>query len=121
MDIFKKAFHKLVKNSKINNYKDNYDYRRFGSRRTNQRIPLNHVIKNIIKKILASIGIYKRKDSVIDNLDNLYKLYNKLEDNESKELLIKILAYRTLGHKKVKLPLNNSEYWNTFDELEKIS
>ena len=121
MNIFKKAFYKLVKNSKINNYKNNYDYRRFGSRKTNQPIPLNHVIKNVIKKILASIGIYKRKDSVIDNLDNLYKLYNKLEDNESKELLIKILAYRTLGHKKVKLPLNNSEYWTTFQQLDKMT
>lgn len=36
-------------------------------------------------------------------------LYNLLEDKESKQLLIKILAYRYMGHRKVKLPRNTPE------------
>lgn len=45
-------------------------------------------------------------------------LYSKLADAESKNLLIKILVYRMLGYRKVKLPLNNPWYWQKMNEIE---
>lgn len=46
-------------------------------------------------------------------------LYEILDDNESKDLLIKILTYRVLGYRKVKLPLNTAWYWEKMNEIEK--
>jgi FkbM family methyltransferase len=43
---------------------------------------------------------------------NLSHTYNLLEDKYSKDLLVQIIAYRILGYKKVKLPINNEDYWN---------
>jgi FkbM family methyltransferase len=38
-------------------------------------------------------------------------LYGVLADEGSRELLIKLIAYRILGHRKVKLSRNTPEYW----------
>jgi len=56
-------------------------------------------------------------------LKGVEHLYNILEDDESRSLLIKILAYRYMGHRKVKLPRNNPERQNnleTMNALDKI-
>ena len=38
-------------------------------------------------------------------------LHGILADQESRDLLIKLFAYRTLGYRKVKLPRNTEQYW----------
>jgi precorrin-6B methylase 2 len=38
-------------------------------------------------------------------------LYTRLGDEESRELLVKLFAYRSLGYRKVKLPRNTDRYW----------
>lgn len=45
-------------------------------------------------------------------------LYEILNDQESKDILMKILAYRMLGYRKVKMPLNNPWYWNKISEVK---
>lgn len=42
-------------------------------------------------------------------------LYGILADERSRELLIKLIAYRILGHRKVKLPRNTKQYWDDID------
>jgi len=44
-------------------------------------------------------------------------LYNLLADEPSKALLVKLIAFRILGHRKVKLPRNNPAYWQGVDDL----
>ena len=39
-------------------------------------------------------------------------LHGILADQESRDLLIKLFAYRTLGYRKVKLPRNTEQYWD---------
>lgn len=39
-------------------------------------------------------------------------LHELLTDQESRDLLIKLFAYRTLGYRKVKLPRNTEQYWD---------
>ncbi len=56
-----------------------------------------------------------------ENYDHLVAFYNKLSSDESKDLLMKLLAYRILGHVKVKLPLNKSEYFNGLKRYEKLA
>ena len=43
-------------------------------------------------------------------LKGINYLYDLLSDEESKRLLVKILAYRYMGHRKVKLPRNNPQW-----------
>jgi FkbM family methyltransferase len=38
-------------------------------------------------------------------------LYNLLQDNYSRSLLISLIAHRSMGYRKVKLPLNTPDYW----------
>lgn len=45
------------------------------------------------------------------NIERYQWLYDRLDDDESRTLLVKLLAYRALGHRYIKLPLNTPEYW----------
>lgn len=47
-------------------------------------------------------------------------LYNILSDEPSRALLVKLVAYRILGHRKVKLPRNNPGYWRDIEETNKL-
>lgn len=47
-------------------------------------------------------------------------LYDLLEDQASKDLLVKIFAYRAIGHRKIKLPRNVPAYWESFKAIEKL-
>jgi FkbM family methyltransferase len=59
-----------------------------------------------------------------DLLDGLGGTYELLADEHSKTTLIEVLAYRLLGWRRVRLSLNNPEYWaqrNAIEELRKGS
>ncbi len=47
-------------------------------------------------------------------------LYDRLEDTTSKELLVKLMAFRAMGHRKVKLPQNSPEHWNNIKIIESL-
>ena len=120
MNTFRKELNELLVQSKQNNYSDNYDYRRFGVYEPKQ-FSAKRMIKRLIKDILSATGFYKRKNSVLDHIEELEFLYDLLEDKKSKELLIKILVFRTLGHKKIKLPINNDEYWSILKNIDQMT
>jgi len=116
-NVFRKKLFVKVIDSIPNNYKDNHDTFRFGPIQEKTNISLK---KYLIKKILNPKYIAKREvianiektsDFLSDYGESFGYLYNLLNDEASKELLIDILAFRLLGEKKVKLPSNNSEYW----------
>ncbi len=44
-------------------------------------------------------------------------LHGILADQDSRDLLIKLFAYRTLGYRKVKLPRNTEQYW---DDIQSV-
>jgi len=44
-------------------------------------------------------------------------LYNALADEPSRVLLVKLIAYRILGYRRVKLPRNNPGYWRDIDAM----
>lgn len=55
------------------------------------------------------------------NLGNAWpsweQLYRKLNDASSRELLVTLLAYRSIGWRYVRLPLNNERFWNKLAEV----
>jgi FkbM family methyltransferase len=46
-------------------------------------------------------------------------LYNILADEPSRSLLVKLIAYRILGYRKVKLPRNTPSYWRDVEGMDK--
>jgi FkbM family methyltransferase len=46
------------------------------------------------------------------HLEALSSLYALLADEYSRSTLVRVLAYRLLGYRRVKLPLNTSQYWS---------
>lgn len=114
---FKTKFIEAYNKNKPNNWADNFDYRRFGPI---QNLTLKQKAKNIVKTILESLHI--RENSmrilILENESKLDWLYGRLQDEESRQLLVDLMAFRALGHRKVKLPLSTPEYWKKLEELE---
>jgi FkbM family methyltransferase len=117
-------FQELMTNL-YNDWDDNHDHYRFGPQ-------LEHSpkgIKGAIVKFVNSNNYYNVKEytdkvlqkinSYNEYLSGFENLYNLLADEASKQLLIKVLAYRILGKRKVKLPLNKPDFWNTVEKIRK--
>lgn len=115
---FKDLIGQEIKKNKINNYDDNWDYSIFGEYKEVKTLAGR--FKPIAE---ALIPVKTYNNLVIDkyigkHLEGLTFLYNNLSDEASKNLLIKILAFRVIGHKKIKLPLSNESYWELQEKVE---
>lgn len=112
---------KLLKklcDSTPNWYEDNYDADRFG--------PIKKWSKRTIREALCKkfnflqlrgprhVGL-----QMIPHLSGIGRTWELLADETSKNLLVDIMAYRLLGHNKVKLPTNTPEYHETLEELNR--
>ena len=87
----------------INYLKDNFIYTRL--------IPKNEVLKNI-DKTWNFFSVYG---------DQISFLYENLENEESKNLLIDVIAYRLLGYTKVKFDSNTEKYWKLCKQTYKYA
>lgn len=112
-------------NSVNNNYEDNYDFNRFGKAPElikKPRSPKQAFISWINRKgFYNNFNNYlfsKKIESINYPLTDFIYLYSNLEDEYSKDLLIKIIAYRVLGYTKVKLPLSTPQFWNNQHLIE---
>lgn len=86
--------------------------------------------KGAVKKLLHKMNLYRIVPSNVNlinsiksiekYLDNFSFIYDALDDDYSKSLLIKLLAYRIMGGRKVRLPLNNPEYWEGVREIRNL-
>jgi FkbM family methyltransferase len=61
----------------------------------------------------VSREICKAIDFISPHTTNLEWLYANLADEESRQTLVDTLAYRALGHRKIKLAMNCPEFWAT--------
>lgn len=111
------ALQDAVERYSDNDWQENWDGRRFGPYQPPSLIART---KAGVKAILESVGLYRNKTlaSILANEPELQWLYERLRDEESKQTLVDVLAFRVLGHRKVKLPLNTPEYWKKLDALE---
>lgn len=110
-----------------NNFTDNYDVRRFGV----LKLSLRQRIVLLVSFLRAAGGLMKggtdsqmRRSAlnlVEPHIDHFEWLYQNFADEESKQILLQVLAFRALGHRRVKLPLNNPQYWSTIEKLERLA
>lgn len=104
--------------SVFNSYgEENWDEERFGAHKSSLKssvlIKANELLSGKIAMVSSNLNHEIEKLSAIQpSLDKLSSLYNLLEDEYSKSTLVKVLAYRIMGYKRVKLPLNTRDYWS---------
>ncbi|MEI6972587.1 MAG: hypothetical protein WCL44_13845 [bacterium] len=119
-----------IRDSYRREYKDNYDVARFGpAKKRSTRI--STVCKTAGRRALLWVGLGKVLSVqehmeeafmfVAPWLQRLEKLYAQLCDDESKQTLVKVAAFRALGHRKVKLPFNSKRLWNDIGLLKHLS
>jgi FkbM family methyltransferase len=95
-----------------NLFPDNIDRLRFPG-----RVPLGRSIKDRLLQLAALQQMSRRPfidlSRVVEVLgvQGLPQTYRLLEDPFSRDLFVKLLVYRMLGSRMVKLPTNSPEYW----------
>lgn len=107
----------------FNDYKDNHDTYRFGPAGDH-----SSSLKNKVRRILQRIGYYNPStlkeiaqrsiESFSEQVNYFSYLYDLLENESSRKLLVQVCAYRILGESKIKLPANKPEFWSTLEFLE---
>lgn len=116
----------------IGNYhRDNFDVRRFGPKRRLDLSSIRVSTSRRVSRLLAKAGLARTRvvfplleggiNFVQPHLAELEWLYCNLADDESRKLLVQLIAYRALGYRHVKLPLNRPEYWKSIETIEKAA
>ncbi len=82
----------VLASSLDNDHTDNFDHGRFGP------------------EVRVTVDRQKGLELVLGSLDALAGTYELLADAPSRQLFVELLAYRILGHRKVKLPLGHTRY-----------
>jgi FkbM family methyltransferase len=105
----------------FNDHDDNWDHIRFGQIEQKKRKGL----RRMIQKYLNNRGYYHLftiRHLILKSrwIERFKYLYDNLEYDQDRKLLIQVLAYRVLGHRKVKLPLNTPEFWSKIDAIEDL-
>jgi FkbM family methyltransferase len=109
---FLSAYFRVLGFSFFNSHNDNYDFNRFGPLLEDSRnAPYARRPRDIVDAIRAILTYHAR----------FMRLYNSLADDASRDILVRVLAYRTLGYRKVKLPLNTPLYWNDLRRMEELA
>lgn len=112
---------KLLESLTNNFGKENFDEKRFGPF---AKQSVKRKLKDVLRKKIISnkeLTEFNEKYSELtskyaDDFDFIYNNLNKA----SQELFITVIAYRILGYRKVKLPLNNSFYWEALERVKRL-
>jgi hypothetical protein len=126
MNTFFETYTKKVFSSLDNDFEDNWDEFRFGgpdavATQRSRSKPFPHALLEALA--LTTAGAAKQKvgtckeeiarsiNFIAPHIANLEWLYANLADEESRQTLIDVIAYRALGHRKIKLSCNTPECW----------
>lgn len=94
-------------------YTDNHDPTGFGHQPDPlDSLPEKDLLLNVLKFFKNVFrDNYRRTETLKGQIAGFSNFYNLLRDQNSKDLLVKIITYRSLGKQRMKLPLNSPEYW----------
>ena len=97
---------------------ENWDVHRYGNPEILFKKRILQNLNRILGKRLAVLPVAERnlpdfERIICDYGEGLSVLYENLANQSSRDLLVKVIAYRILGYRKVKLPLNTGDYFTT--------
>ncbi|SRR5258707_2879768 len=106
--------------------RENHDFDRFGPYepstldKTPGRLSGLFSGKAAVGSAVANEVSIQSMAAICDPVAELASCYDLLADEYSKAILVKVLAYRLLGQRKVKLPLNNASYWSQRERIQSL-
>ena len=108
-----------------NSYTDNYDIDSLGPLQTTIRQRISRQVKGFLlkRKLLPRNDVatlFSAIQPLVWFFHRFEVLYDSLADVESRYLLVQVVAFRVLGHEKVRLPLNNVHFWKQRDVLRNL-
>lgn len=119
---FTSALLKKVLSSLSNNHKRNSDENLYGKEQVGLK---EQIYRSVFAKKFTLNSLFKIYESSVTNYESYFEgfqnLYDLLEDQQSKTLLIDLIAFFILQKEKVMLPTNTNEYWKKLEELEKLA
>jgi FkbM family methyltransferase len=119
---FHKEFRLFIDAAFKNNFTDNWDFYRFGTGGANNenKITLRVGLRTMLLRHTSFRKLYiKRFIHFFEKtINNFSFLYDHVEDDFSKRLLIEVLAFRLLGHTKVKISMGAIDYFCEMENLE---
>jgi FkbM family methyltransferase len=140
--LFDSELRRELAHSRSNNYTDNYDTIQLGEQPAPEApmwrvcgAELKAGIKGLVKAILtnsrACLRPFKRLvmyyffqsrffSSEAARLEEIAFLHKIVGNQSSRNLIVKLCAYRILGYRKVKLPRNNPQYWQDLSDIERF-
>lgn len=137
MNEFKIRLLKEIHANKRNNYRDNWDTMSRGPEPKNYpalatllehlrrflvmlRAYYSDTVRPILRDLLRLVFPTSEYWIKLKRFDGVEYLYNILEDSYSKTLLVKLFAFRAMGHRKIKLPQSCPEHWNNIKRVEQV-
>jgi FkbM family methyltransferase len=121
-DTFKAAITSRFYESLPNNFgKENFDEFRFGEYKPQ---PFLQELKESVFCLFATSLTKHRRDWLLESWLKRFEqpfevLYKQLAPG-SRNLLVDVIAFRMMGFRKIKLPLNNNEYWEILEKVKKL-
>jgi len=135
MSTFLESYIQKVFSSLDNDFEDNWDEFRFGSpdpvatQRTRSK-PFHHAFLEALGLTTGGaakqkVGTCKNETSnafslIAPHIANLEWLHASLVDKESLQTLVDVVAYRALGHRKIKLAVNCPAHWENLRIAESL-
>ena len=116
---------KLVSEAIDADHQGNHDFVRFGQ----EQLTVRDLPRQVVKlqqsgqetEIDSGILTVHRSLQLIQNcLPKLEWLYSKLGDSKSRQTLVEVTAFRALGHRKIKLSVNNAQHEENLRIAEKL-
>jgi FkbM family methyltransferase len=103
------SFLKLVAGAWYKMYADNVDKLRF---------PEIAEVTSLRSHVSERYQSIRRVITVLSNSRQLGWVYEKLSDDKSRDTLLAVIAFRALGHFRIKLPLNTKKYWSLVQKTD---
>ena len=121
--MLKKIYRKILDNIS-NVYDDNYDYHRYG--RMSIKSWLGLQVLKLCKRIglvyfpVGKYSFQSRMNKLSEKMIGLDFLYDKLQDDKSKELLVQLMTFRVLGNSRFKLKLDKPNYLDSIRLIDTL-
>jgi FkbM family methyltransferase len=105
---------------------ENWDPDRFGPHESTLKSSLVVKLNGLLRERVAIVPMNAAAQAIHNlgriqkSLDGLASTYDLLADKYSKTMLVKVITFRLMGYRKVKLPLNTASYWKQRAQMQSL-
>lgn len=122
---FLTALEKEMAANRFNDLADNHDGAQRGDEPAAKDVPAwLQCLRDCVASLRKLKNYYFAPELYFERSAAAYKdvhfLHNLLVDEASKDLLVKICAFRAMGHRKVKLPRNTPAFWAQYPQIDAL-